>query len=49
MMINYITKLFQVHNATWDYPSMDYINRHDEEIVFTLAQVFPVPSRAGIF
>lgn len=28
----------EVHNATWDYPSMDYINRHDEEIVFTLAQ-----------
>jgi len=27
----------QVHNATWDYPSLDYIPK-DEEIVFTLAQ-----------
>jgi hypothetical protein len=27
---------------------MDYINRHDEEIVFTLAQVFPVPARPEV-
>jgi len=26
-----------VHNASWDYPSLDYIPK-DEEIVFTLAQ-----------
>lgn len=27
----------EVHNASWDYPSLDYIPK-DEEIVFTLAQ-----------
>ena len=27
------------HIAAWDHPSMDYINKDDENIIFTLCQV----------
>jgi len=27
------------HIAAWDHPSLDYVNRDDEDIVFTLCHV----------
>ena len=29
----------ETHIAAWDHPSMDYVSKDDENIIFTLCQV----------